>query len=188
LVWAECPTRRTLTAAADTYSGATNLGDNHQVSDETLLLAAVEIARAARAAGNHPFGALLADDTGRILLTAQNTVVTDSDATGHAETNLVRLASATFGRAELGSLALFASTEPCAMCAGAIYWSGIGRVVYALSEDELGLMTGDDPENPTLNLPCRQVFAAGQRSTLVEGPFDLPAAREVHDGFWGAAL
>jgi tRNA(Arg) A34 adenosine deaminase TadA len=164
----------------------TNLDDNQLVSDETLLLAAVEIARAARAAGNHPFGALLADDTGRILLTAQNTVVTASDVTGHAETNLVRLASGAFGRAELGSLALFSSTEPCAMCAGAIYWSGIGRVVYALAEDELGLMTGDDPENPTLSLACRQVFAAGQRPILVDGPFDLLAAWEVHDGFWRA--
>lgn len=70
------------------------------------------------------------------------------------------------------------------MCAGAIYWAGISKVVFALAESELAAMTGDDPENPTLALPCRQVFAAGQRPTEVLGPFDLPDARTVHEGFW----
>ena len=71
------------------------------------------------------------------------------------------------------------------MCAGAIYWAGIGRVVYALSEGELLGITGADPENPTLSLPCREVFARGQRRIEVEGPFDdIPGSREVHEGFW----
>ena len=70
------------------------------------------------------------------------------------------------------------------MCAGAIYWSGIGRVVYALSESVLRSLTGDDPENPTLDLPCREVFARGQRPVAVEGPGDVPGAAEVHEGFW----
>ncbi len=149
-----------------------------------LLDRAVEIAGHARAHGNHPFGALLAAASGEVLLTAENTVVTGSDATGHAETNLVRLASAAYGPDELRALTLVTSTEPCAMCAGAIYWSGIGRVVYALSEAELYAITGADPANPTLELPCRTVFAAGRREIVVEGPFDLEAARAVHAGFW----
>ncbi len=70
------------------------------------------------------------------------------------------------------------------MCSGAIYWSGIGRVVYALGEDQLLALTGADPENPTMALPCRQVFAAGQRLLPVVGPIELPEARAVHDGFW----
>ena len=48
------------------------------------------------------------------------------------------------------------------MCAGAIYWAGIGRLVYGLSEHRLRQLTGNHPENPTLDLPCRDVFA--QRS------------------------
>ena len=151
---------------------------------ERLLLQAVTVARSARANGNHPFGALLADRAGRVLLSAENTVVTESDATGHAETNLVRLATARYSTAELRGMTLYTSTEPCAMCSGAVYWSGIGSVVFALAEDELRAMTGDDPENPTLELPCRTVFAAGRRAVAVEGPFEIAGAREVHAGFW----
>lgn len=71
------------------------------------------------------------------------------------------------------------------MCAGAIYWSGIGRVVYALSESGLLRFTGADPANPTMSLPVREVLAAGQRLIRVEGPADLPEATAVHEGFWG---
>jgi tRNA(Arg) A34 adenosine deaminase TadA len=154
------------------------------MDDQLLLSQAVALAAEARAEGNHPFGAVLADQAGTLLLTARNTVVTESDVTGHAESNLVRLASRTFGRSELAPFTLYSSAEPCAMCAGAIYWSGIGRLVYALAETELREMTGDDPENPTLDLPCRTVFAAGQRPVEVIGPVDLATAREVHEGFW----
>jgi tRNA(Arg) A34 adenosine deaminase TadA len=152
--------------------------------DEALLRAAVERARASRQAGNHPFGAVLADADGNRLLDAGNTVPEDCDCTGHAETNLARLASKAYDREFLRSCTLYTSAEPCAMCSGAIYWSGIGRVVYALSEEDLRGITGDDPENPTLDLPCREVFARGQRLVAVEGPTDIPGARAVHEGFW----
>jgi tRNA(Arg) A34 adenosine deaminase TadA len=154
------------------------------VTDLTLLTRAVTVARQSREHGNHPFGAVLADSAGQELLTAENTVVTEADATGHAETNLVRLASATYSVDELADMTLYTSTEPCAMCSGAIYWSGIGSVVYALSEEELYAMTGSDANNPTLVMPCRTVFAAGRRPISVAGPFDLASAREVHAGFW----
>jgi len=151
---------------------------------EVLLRQAIAVARQSREHGNHPFGALLADSDGQVLLSAENTVVTGSDATGHAETNLVRLASARYSTSELRGLTLYTSTEPCAMCSGAIYWSGIGTVVYALAESELYEMTGSDENNPTLVLPCRTVFAAGQRPVAVEGPFPINEARDVHAGFW----
>ncbi len=152
--------------------------------DRTLLRAAVERARTSRNDGNHPFGALLADKNGKILLDCGNTVPIDGDCTGHAETNVARAASKAYDREFLRSCTLYTSAEPCAMCAGAIYWSGIGRVVYALSEAALRGITGDDPENPTLDLPCREVFARGQRSVTVEGPEDVPGAAAVHEGFW----
>ena len=70
---------------------------------------------------------------GQVILEAENTVNSEQDCTGHAETNLVRLASKQFDRQELASCTLVTSTEPCAMCAGAIHWSGIGRVIFGLA-------------------------------------------------------
>jgi tRNA(Arg) A34 adenosine deaminase TadA len=153
-------------------------------SHEQLLLQAIAIARDARAHGNHPFGALLVDRHGHVLLTAENTVVSNRDTTGHAETNLVRKATAAYSPEELANATLYTSTEPCAMCAGAIYWSEIGTVVYALAETTLSELAGNDPKNLTLALPCRTVFGAGRRPITVVGPFDIAEAREVHAGFW----
>ncbi|HUW69117.1 MAG TPA: nucleoside deaminase [bacterium] len=152
--------------------------------DNALLRAAVDRASRSRAEGNHPFGAVLADARGSILLDAGNTVGTEHDCTGHAETNLARAASRAYDREFLRTCTLYTSAEPCAMCSGAIYWSGIGRVVYALSESDLRAITGDDPENPTLDMPCRTVFASGQRPVSVEGPAPIEDAAAVHEGFW----
>lgn len=151
---------------------------------EALIRRAIDIARRAREHGNHPFGALLADAAGTVLVEAENTVITASDVTGHAETNLVRRASAQLAAATLAAATLYTSTEPCAMCAGAIYWSGISRVVFGLREGELRALTGSDARNPTLALPCREVFARGQRPIEVIGPVLEDEARAVHDGFW----
>ena len=148
------------------------------------MRAAIAVAARARAKGNHPFGALLVTPNGEVLLEGENTVVTERDITGHAETNLVRDAWRTLTTEVLESCTLYASTEPCAMCAGAMYWAGIGRLVYALGEDELRSLTGAHHENPTLALPSRQVFAAGQRAIAVEGPFLTEEALAVHAGFW----
>lgn len=152
--------------------------------DEKHLLAAIEIARRARDRGNHPFGALLVDSGGSVLLEAENSVVTDHDVTGHAETNLVQLASRGLTSSQLVGCTFYSSAEPCAMCAGALYWSGIGRIVYALGEDELLRITGTHAENPTMSLPCREVFARGQRHITVVGPALTEQARRVHEHFW----
>ncbi|GAB4572976.1 MAG: nucleoside deaminase [Anaerolineae bacterium] len=152
--------------------------------DLALLRRAIALAAEARAHGNHPFGALLTDRDGHILAEAENTVMTEKDVTGHAETNLVRIASRTLPPDVLATATLYTSTEPCAMCAGAIYWLGIPRVVYGLPESELAKLTGNDPENPTLALPARQVLNAGQRAVEVIGPLLVEEARAVHLGFW----
>jgi tRNA(Arg) A34 adenosine deaminase TadA len=146
------------------------------------LRAAIALSESAVAHGNHPFGAVLADPAGLIVLEAENTVVTGRDVTGHAETNLVRLAGAL---GDLRGYTLYTSCEPCAMCSGAIYWAGIGRVVFALAETDLLAITSANPANPTMSLPCRTVFAAGQRPTTVVGPLLADEARAGHRTFWG---
>jgi len=148
------------------------------------LRVAIKVAQNARDHGNHPFGAILVDENNQVLLEAENSVVTGKDCTGHAETNLVRLATQHYSAEELATCTLYTSTEPCAMCAGAIYWGNVGRVVYALSEVGLYEIVGPSPDQ--LVLPCREVFAHSQRKVEVEGPaveLDLEA-RAVHDGFW----
>ena len=147
------------------------------------LRRAIAVSQAARDHGNHPFGAVLVGPDGSVVLEAENTVVSEQDVTGHAETNLVRLASRTLG-ADLASYTLVTSTEPCAMCAGAIYWAGIGRVVYGLSETGLYALTGDHADNPTLRLPCREVLGAGSREIDVSGPHLEDEAMLAHRDFW----
>ena len=151
---------------------------------KTAMRRAIQVAQNARAHGNHPFGTVLVDGEGRIVLEAENTVVTHRDATGHAETNLVRLASNQLDPDELAAATLVTSCEPCAMCSGAIYWAGIGAVVYGLAESALREMTGAHPENPTLTLPCRDVLAAGSRAITVTGPLLEEESAAPHQGFW----
>ena len=70
------------------------------------------------------------------------------------------------------------------MCSGAVYWAGIGRVVYGQSERALKDLTGNHDENPTLDLPCRTVFSAGQRRVEVVGPLLEDEAAELQRDFW----
>lgn len=155
--------------------------------DLNHLRTAIQVAGRAREHGNHPFGALLVDENKQVLMRAENTVNTTRDCTGHAETNLVRLASQRYSPEQLARCTLYSSTEPCAMCAGAIHWSGIGRVVFALSERALYDIVGPSPEH--LLLPCWEVFARSQRPMEILGPSaELDAeARAVHAGFWTPA-
>jgi tRNA(Arg) A34 adenosine deaminase TadA len=152
-------------------------------ADRAHLERAVALAAEARDRGDHPFGALLVAADGRVI-EAKNTVNTGHDPIGHAETNLVRDSGQVLEPAELAASVLYTSTEPCAMCTGAIYWAGIPRVVFALSEADLGAMVSEQSGVPTLALPSREVFARGGRPVEVVGPVALPAATTVHHGFW----
>lgn len=153
-------------------------------ADFAALREAIALSAEARAGGFHPFGAMVLDVDGRVLARAGNGSAAGRDPTAHAETLAVRLAAAAHGSAALAGGLLVSSAEPCAMCAGAAYWAGLSRVVYGLSEKRLRTMTGDHPENPTLDLPCRDVFARGQRRVAVLGPLLEDEAAAVHAGFW----
>src|SRR5215472_14288662 len=117
-------------------------------------------------------------------MTQHNAFHPDHDMTGHAERVLMTRASTSLPMALLRQCTVYSSAEPCAMCAGAIYWTGIQRLVYGLSEAALKELTGNHPENPTLALPCRTVFAAGQRAVEVIGPLLESKAAAVHEGAW----
>jgi len=152
--------------------------------DAHFLRRSFEVARRAMSHGNHPFGAILVDQSGQVLLEAENGYMPAHDGTAHAERLLATQACTTIAPEILSSATLYSSAEPCAMCAGAIYWAGIGRLVYGLSELRLRELTGNHPENPTLDLPCREVFGSGQRSTEVVGPLLEDEAAAMHAGVW----
>jgi tRNA(Arg) A34 adenosine deaminase TadA len=165
-------------SATGRQDGGERPGDRH------LLGLAFEVAARARAAGNHPFGAVLAGPDGTVLMEQENAFLPGHDRTGHAERVLMTRASQAYAAAFLARCTMATSAEPCAMCAGAAYWAGVGRIVYGLSERRLKAITGDHPDNPTLDLPCRAVFAAGQRPVEVVGPLDEDAAAALHAGVW----
>jgi tRNA(Arg) A34 adenosine deaminase TadA len=152
--------------------------------DEHFLRRSFDVARRAITHGNHPFGAILVDANGNVLIEVENGYMPAHDGTAHAERLLATQACTTLAADVLRNATLYTSAEPCAMCAGAIYWAGIGRVVYGLSEHRLRTVTGNHPENPTLDLPCRDVFKSGQRATEVRGPLLEDEAEALHVGVW----
>ncbi len=126
------------------------------------------IARRARARGNRPFGALLVAGNGAVLTAAENSQVTEGQVLAHAEINLLHRAVKEFSADVLRTSTLYASAEPCAMCAGAIFWSGVGRLVYGLSGDRLHKLSGFSPE--ILVSSARDVLSRSGRQVEVVGP------------------
>ncbi|OUM04106.1 nucleoside deaminase [Variovorax sp. JS1663] len=146
------------------------------------LRRADQVARRAMAMGRHPFGALLVAPDGETVLAEQGNI----DTVQHAESTLARTAALNYPGEYLARCTLVTTFEPCAMCAGTVYWANIGRVVYGAEESALLALTGDHPENPTLSLPCREVFARGQKPIEVIGPVPEVAEEMIatHRGFW----
>ena len=151
--------------------------------DIEFIKTSIEIAKKSRENGNHPFGALLVDEVGNILLKAENTVVTQSDSTGHAELNLIRLASKKYDSNFLAKCSLYTSTEPCPMCCGAIFWGNVRRIVYGLSEKGLYEIIGDDSDE-VFSYPSKDLLEKGKKSFEIIGPLLEEEAKKVHRNFW----
>ena len=145
---------------------------------EALIREVIELGASARRHGNHPFGALLAID-GHVLLRAENTVVTDHDPTRHAELSVLQLAWRDLGESQLRSATLYASTEPCPMCAAAIYYSRIPRLVFSFTQAALSELTGGG-----FALPAPLLLERGKHRTEIIGPVLPDEGRRIHEGFW----
>ena len=146
------------------------------------LRRANQVAVRAMSLGRHPFGAILVAPDGETVLAEQGNV----DTVNHAESVLARTAALNYSADTLWQCTLVTTVEPCAMCAGTQYWAHIGHLVYGMTEARLLDLTGNHGENPTMSLPCREVFARGQKAIVVIGPVaeveDEIAA--LHHGFW----
>jgi tRNA(Arg) A34 adenosine deaminase TadA len=147
-----------------------------------LLQRAQQVAQAAQDAGHHPFGAILVGPDHETVLMEQGNV----DSVNHAEAVMAREAARRFTPEQLWACTLVTTVEPCAMCAGTQYWAHIGRVIYGMEESELLALTGNHAENPTLALPCRELFARGQKDVIVIGPVAEMAEpiAALHRHFW----
>lgn len=151
-----------------------------------FLRKCIKISESSKANGNTPFGCLIVDANGEIIIEHENIELTEKKCTGHAETAAMDYVSKRYSKEFLWKCTLYTTAEPCVMCSGAIYWGNLGRVVYGISEEKLLELTGNNEINPTFDLPCREIFKRGQKQIEVVGPFPQIEKEviEVHKGYW----
>ncbi|ANF59150.1 nucleoside deaminase [Halotalea alkalilenta] len=154
--------------------------------DAEWLRHAIELSHTARQRGNRPFGAVIVSRQGEVLARAWNNTFETRDCTGHAETTAVRLASPRFSRETLGEATLYSSAEPCVMCAGAIFWANLQRVVYGIDAVSLRRFRGERLDQRDVELSCHDVFDASPGMIECIGPALIGEAAAVHEGVWQA--
>jgi len=152
--------------------------------DEAMLRLAFRVARQSVEHGNLPFGSVLVDADGAVVMEGENTTVTEHDPAGHAETNLLRAAGRQFEPEYLAGCTMYSSAEPCPMCASTAYWVGIGRIVYGLDIPALDEIVGRNPLNPTPHVRAAIVLGEGKVTVQLEGPALVEEAAAVHGDFW----
>ncbi|MFY3384682.1 nucleoside deaminase [Paracidovorax sp. MALMAid1276] len=152
--------------------------------DGTYLRQAIALADKARARGNRPFGALIVGADGTVLAEAWNATGETGDCTAHAETSAVRLASPAHSREALADATLYSSAEPCVMCAGAIFWANIGRVVYGIDAVRLRVFRGERADQRDAELSCRDVFGSSPHPIDCVGPALIEESSASHGGAW----
>lgn len=152
--------------------------------DGLYLRRAIAMADLARVRGNRPFGALIVAADGRVLAEAYNANGESGDCTAHAELSAIRLASPLHDREALSGATLYSSAEPCVMCAGAIFWSAIGRVVYGIDAVRLRAFRGERLDQKDAELSCRDVFGASSHAIECIGPALIGEAAASHQGAW----
>jgi tRNA(Arg) A34 adenosine deaminase TadA len=153
-------------------------------TDAKYLRDAIRMSQVAKQRGNRPFGAVVIAQTGAVLAEAYCNTTETGDCTGHAETTAVRMLSPKMSRDELAKATLYSSAEPCVMCAGAIFWSGIQRVVYGIDAERLRIFRGDRLEQKDAELSCRDVFKASSHPIECIGPALIEESSQIHEGFW----
>lgn len=149
------------------------------------LLKANDVARRSLSLGRHPFGAILVGPDHTTVLMEQ----VNGGTVNHAEATLARIAATNYSPEFLWNCTLYTTAEPCAMCAATIYWANIGRVVYGIEETDLLALTGNSDENPTMNVPCRYIYAHSQKNVDVIGPVEevVESVAALHKDFWKTA-
>ena len=152
--------------------------------DATYLRQAIELSRTARQRGNRPFGSVIVAPDGTVLGAGWNSNGESGDCTAHAEVQAIREACQRHDRAALEQATLYASGEPCVMCAGAIFWANIRRVVYGIDDQRLRVFRGERLDQRDVELSCRDVFRAAPFAVECTGPSLVNEASQPHVGAW----
>lgn len=152
--------------------------------DERHLRRAIALADAAVDGGNRPFGSVIVDARGEIVAEAYSTQQADRDWTAHAEMNAIREAGKRLSWSELAGCTLYASGDPCPMCAGAVYWSNIRRVVFGVDELSMRPLRQNNLQGAGLLMSCREVLSKAPHSIEVVGPALQDEAIQPHNRFW----
>lgn len=148
--------------------------------NNALLRHTFKLAEEAKTAGNFPYACILVDRSGRIILEAQNQIHTGKNNLNHAEMVLLYEANSKYTFEELNSFSVYASAEPCPMCAAAVYWSGVGRLVFGMSSNRKNKYS-EDSGNIFMNMSCRDVIASGNRRMEIIGPLLEDEASKLHE-------
>lgn len=154
-------------------------------SDEHVLRRAIALSEAAVAVGGRPFGAVVTDALGQVIAEAKGLPsIEPRDWTAHSEMQALRAASAALSWNDLAGSTLYASGEPCPMCAAAIYWCNIRRLVYSVSEPAMRTLRAPYERAAGIAMRCEEVFARCDRRVEVVGPLIEEEGLAVHRRFW----
>ena len=140
-------------------------------TDKEYFKRAIEISKEALRTGNDGFGCLLVDEDGEIIMEQMNAVAEERDPTAHDAMTLIRKAGKKYDPEYLRRCTLYATMEPCVMCMGAAFWTGLGTIKFAVTGRELGTILSGG-----LDIPSKEFARRAPRMIHVEGPFP-----EVHD-------
>lgn len=152
--------------------------------DIERLRESIADAEAAGRAGAWPFAAQITRG-GVVLSRTDNQVAKLQDPTAHAEIAAIREATQKAGRADaVCGATIYVNAEPCAMCAAAIHWAGIKRLVFGVGEPVLRQLYGKQPPFSPLVMSCLEVLSAEGATVEVVGPVLEDEAAEIHREFW----
>ena len=146
-------------------------------TDEHFLRAAIALAHQARQRGADPFSAILVVD-GVAVHQAEDRSVERSDPTFHAELAAISEYCRAQQRFSLEGYTLYSIAEPCVMCAGAIKWARISRVVFSVSQAMLQQLSGGRPKPD-----CASIINSGGRQIEIVGPLLPEEGLAAFEGF-----
>lgn len=117
-------------------------------TDERYMRVALDEARCALEADEIPIGAVVVSPRGRIVGRGHNLTEALRDVSAHAEMQAMTAAASTLGGKYLTGCTLYVTVEPCLMCAGALGWAQVSRIVYGAADDKRGYHTYTGERNP----------------------------------------